>query len=341
MSTGAAALLALTVPMSLSSPAGAATTNPDFVTLLVGSPHVAVYELTHADSTGALPSTDGPYQLVARAATGTRDRYPLGEAQKSLDSLRWSVSGDMLTAVDAVDDATVDWWDLATHASGTITIPTHSYVAASPLGVLYLTKGGRLAQRTPAGITTVLSRPFTKRPSHMTGRSSDIGVLISDLVGRARYLLFSHPGDVRHLNTKGAATVACSALGTRYAACTTRGTLHGRPTGAALLSLRGKPPAYAGDRDENFGQVGLLGTKTVAWTRFRAGSAGVGHGPYSTVGSLTRGARHRVIAKHVTVAFGQMITAYGKLLVMPRKRHRILASSDGKTFTTIVKVPSS
>lgn len=341
MAAASAAALAVTVPMTLSSAAATVTTHPDYVTLLAGSPHVAVYELTHDQNTGTVPPTDAPYQLVVRSADGSSERYPLGEAQKSLDSLRWSVSRDMLTAVDTANDATVDWWNLATHASGTVTVPPRSYVGASPLGVLYLTKHGTLKQRTPTGVTTVLSHPFTKRPSNMTARSNDLGAIIGDLPGQARYLTFAHPSDVRRVDTKGAALVACSALGAKYAACTTRGALHGRPTGAALLSVSGRAPVYANDRKENFGQVGLIGAKTVAWTRFRPGSSGDAHGPQSTVASLTRGAAHRVVAKHLTVAFGQMITAYGKVLVMPKKRHRILASGDGKTFATIVTAPSS
>jgi len=339
LAIGASALAVAVAAVGAMPSAGAATSHPDRITLLVGSPHTAVYELTRDPNEDTVPPTTAPYQLVARAADGSSDTYPLSDAQAKLDPLRWSLSQNMLTALDYSDHASVSWWDLSTHTTGTLTIPAHSYVAASPRGVLYLTTDGVLHELTPGGDDTILSHPFTKRPSHMTARSSDSGVLIADLSGQAHYLTFAKPDQVRRLKTGRSSLVVCSAVRGNYAACTTYGAMEGRPTGAALLSLTGKAPMFAKDRRENFGRVGLIGTKTIAWTRFARATAD--QGPIITVGSLHRGSNHLVVAKHLNVAFGQVITAYGKVLVMPRKQHRIFASADGTTFKTIVTAPSS
>jgi hypothetical protein len=335
--TAALAVVASAATLTPATPASATTTHPDYITLLVGSPRTAVYELTHDPNTDTVPPTGAPYELVARGADGSSDEYPLSDAQASL--MRWSLSQAMLTALDSSDRATVTWWNLATHTSGTLVIPAHSYVSASPDGVLFLTKGGDLKDRTATGLTTVLSRPFAKRPRNMTGRANDTAVVIGDYPGQARYLSFAQPTQVRRLRTGNSEVVVCDALGAKYAACTTWGVAGGRPSHAALLSLTGKAPMSVGDRRENFGGVGLIGRKTAAWTRFGKGTNSDGS-PRITVGSLTHGSDHRVVASGVNVAFGQVITAYGQILVMPRKRHRIFASSNGTTFGTIVTAPT-
>jgi hypothetical protein len=334
----AVGLSALAPPAASLTRASAVTSTPhDYITLLAGSPQYAAYELTHYLPSDAptSPPTSAPYELVVRAKDGSSQDYPLTPADSSLMVSRWSLAGDMLTTLDGANHKTVHWWNLATHASGTITIPGKTYVAASPNGVLYMPSSGELDQRTTTGAMTVLSRMFSTRPKVLTGFSNASGVVVSASKGIARYLAFAHPHKVVKLATIGKAVVTCWALSKSYAACTQFGAKAGRPTKAALLPLNGHVATQAKDSRENFGAVGIIGQKRLAWTRF------LNAGAHSTVGFRSAGSSHLGIASR-KVDFGHLVSAYGEILVLtPLTRHSILASANGKTFSTLVKAPAN
>jgi hypothetical protein len=334
----AVGLSALIPPAASLTRASATTSTPnDYITLLAGSPKYAAFELTHYLPTDdpKSPPTSAPYELVVRAKDGSSHDYPLTPADKSLMPSRWSLAGDMLTTLDGANHKTVHWWNVATHATGTLSIPGKTYVAASPKGVLYMPSSGELDLRTTKGAMSVLSRMFSTRPKVLTGFSNANGVVVSANNGVARYVSFAHPHKVVKLATKGKAVVSCWALSKSFAACTQFGVKAGRPTKAALLPLNGHAATQAKDSRENFGAVGIIGQKRLAWTRF------LGGGAHSTVGFRSAGSSHLGAASR-KVDFGQMISAYGEILVLtPLTRHTILASANGKTFTTLAKAPAS
>jgi hypothetical protein len=330
-------IAASTSVASLTRASAVTSTPADYITLLAGSPHYAAYELTHylpADDPKS-PPTSAPYELVVRAKDGSSQEYPLTSADKSLMALRWSLAGNMLTALDGANHKTVHWWNVATHATGTISIPGKTYVAASPKGVLYMPSSGELDQRTTTGAMSVLSRVFSTRPQGLTGFANASGVVVSANKGVARYVAFAHPHKVVALATKGKAVVSCWALSKSFAACTQFGVKAGRPTKAALLPLNGHAATQAKDARENFGAVGIIGQRKLAWTRF------LNTGAHSTVGFRAAGSSQLGVASR-KVAFGQMVSAYGEILVLtPLAQHSILRSANGKTFTTLVKAPAN
>jgi hypothetical protein len=257
----------------------------------------------------------------------------------------------MLTAVGypdtsrPADPSTAYWWNLSAGTAGTVTVPAGGFVGADPNGVLYLTSGGYLKEVTPAGVTTVLSRPVRYRGSHLIGRSSGRGVVFSDYTGgrgpRARYVRFSHPNKLHKLDTKHSEFVGCGAVSAKYAACTRTGAPEDRARNAALFPLNGGKPIPANDSNEYIGGVALLGAKTLAWTRSHdSGNVGV----CCRLATMTRGSHQRHVAKRTVwggVTWPGIISAYGGVLAMGPERHAILETSDGKTFSTIVTAPSS
>jgi hypothetical protein len=319
----------------------AAPTAPtrDWVDTLVGSAHQAVFALTHypPGSDPSLPPPGVPYTIVARAEDGATQSFPIDPGVDITYWFRWTLARSVVAAADRYAPSQVHWWNLADHTTGVLGIPPRSYVAADPAGVLYLTKSGVLKQKTLAGTVTVLGHPFKSRPDGLDGFSNARGVVISGF-RVARYLTYAHPRRVRHLDIaairrpgkKASNYVGCDALSRTHTACTTFRT--GRATRGAVIALDGGAPARARDPKENFPTVGLIGGRTLAWTRF------AGKDAHSVVATVTAGSGKRAKGHH-RVAFGHIITAYHKILVTPEAHRRILAATSAHKYQTIYVAP--
>jgi hypothetical protein len=321
---------------TVTAPASAASKSPDWVTLLAGDAHHAVWELSHTSGTGSARSVGDPYKLVARASDGTVKTFALTAGDQYLEHLRYSLAKTTLTTIDQADRSTVHWWNIGSGDSGALTIPLRSYVAAYPSGVLFMTKRGVLSAKSTAGVITTLSRPWTNRPNHLSGRVGARGVVISDYPGQARYVPFASPTKVQKLRTgvtRG--IVVCGALSATYAACTTFGALEGRPIKPALIPVDGAKPIVANDGWQNFGQVALIGTKTLVWTRFaERGSSD------SVAAAMTAGSIKHTVGTH-RVAFGADISAYGKVLLLSKDHCQVFQARSPTHLSVVYTAPWS
>lgn len=331
---------------SAASAGGEPSTSRDWVQLLVGSPREAVFDLTHyppgSDPSLPPPEAESPYVLVARAGDGSMQTFSADPAVDLDDYGRWTLAGTVLSARNR-DDARntsvptrIAWWNLADHTRGALAVPAESYVAAAPAGILYLSKGGYLKRLSLTGEVTVLGRPFRSRPDLVRGFSNARGVVIG-AYRVAKWVPFAYPSRHRSLDLALPHSlrnnyVKCDALSRTHAACTTKG--HGRDERGVVTPLDGRTATRAHDPNECFPDVGLIGRRTLAWTRFAAGSAG------SVVATVSAGSDTRTYGTRF-VAFGEMISAYHEILVMPPDQRQILATDDATTYETIYPTPYS
>lgn len=331
-------VVAVSTPASGAPVVSAAAPTRDWVQLLVGSPHEAVFDLTHyppgSDPSLPPPQGEAPYSLVARAADGSLQFFPAVPGVNLDDYGRWTLADAVLAARNKTATGQVLWWNLENHTSGSLVVPADSFVAAAPSGVLFLAKNGTLKRMTLTGQISVLGRPFRSRPDLARGFSNGRGVVIG-AYRVAKWVPFAHPSEHRSLDLALPHKprnnyVKCDALSRTHAACTTKG--HGRDDRGVVTPLDGQAATRAHDPAEGFPRVGLIGRRTLAWTRVAADGAG------AVVATVTAGSDTRTYGSRF-VAFGPMISAYHEVLVMPPDQRRILATDDATTYETIFTAP--
>jgi hypothetical protein len=292
----------------------------------------------HTDAVTAPPhAVLAPPRLEVRNASGLTTE--LGDEP---DDDPWSLSGPILAGgslAGAVSPTQADYWNLATGAHGTITVPAKSdFAAAAPDGIVYETAAGNAANavaghlylRHPDGSTADLGRPFSTYSSIVSG---DDGLVVTD-GDQAKYMSFASPRTFAALAPVVSTwNLVCQAVAAGYAGCHEEDG-DGNYKADQIVPLDGEPATRT---TVSPGDAAVSGS-TLVWNGTTTGSTrphllslptGSGEAPTSSSQGLgyTGGL--------------PVVSAYGEVVADAADDSTLYAAHDSSDVTTVVAATKS